>query len=220
VRKIEARGKTVDDAKTACARELGASPERIRFEVLQEPKGGLFGRPARVRGTLLEGSGDVAKSFVREFFQLVGMDPVVVSRMSEDRLLVSAEGNFDWFTGPKGEALDALQLLVNVICQRAQERGDIEAGSRLTLDLGGFRERRQTELEKRAHEVAEEVLVSRRPVKLEPMSPSDRRIIHMVLSSYPMLATRSEGDEPFRSVVVVPAGAEGGAVPGGADPKT
>lgn len=218
MRRSEARGRTIEAARSACASQLGVPEDRIRFEVLEEPRPGLFGRPARVRGTVLEGAADVAKSFVKGFFQVVGMDPVVVSRMAEDRLTVSAEGDFGWFTNPKGEALDGLQQLVNVVCQRAQERGEIEERERLTLDLGGFREHRQAELEKRAHEVAGEVLVTRKPVKFEAMSPSDRRIVHVVVGAYPRLATRSEGDEPHRYVVVELADEMATAAPEGEAP--
>jgi|GEM_PF-1210469 len=216
MKRTEARGKTVEEARATAARELGVSEEHIRFEVIEEPRSGMFGlggRGALVRGTVQEGKGDIAKAFVREFFEKAGMDTIVVARPDGDRISVTAEGDFDWFNGPKGETLESFQQLVNLVAQRAVERGEVEGSERVTVDLGGFRERRQLELEKMAHEIAAEVLASRQTKKLSPMSPNDRRILHITLEGYPGLTTRSEGEEPFRCVVVEPIGATQGVTP-------
>lgn len=207
MKRLELHAKTVAAAQEEIARQMGVPASRIRYEILEEPKAGFLGmggRPALVRGTLQEGRGDVAKVFVKEFFQRLGVDTVVIARMEDDRLAVSADGDFAWFNGPRGEALDAFQQLVNVVAQRAVERGEVEGTERITVDLGGFRERRRLELERLAAQVAEKVMASGEAVTLEPMSPPDRRILHITLEAYPGLTTRSEGEEPHRRVVVEP----------------
>ncbi len=102
--------------------------------------------------------------------------------------------------GRRGETLDALEYLVNRIVGRDESRG----GPRLVLDVEGYRERRRASLTEMAHRMAEKARATHRPVALNPMSPRDRRTVHLALQSVDGVSTHSEGDGFYRRVLVVP----------------
>ncbi|HZT41360.1 MAG TPA: R3H domain-containing nucleic acid-binding protein [Chthonomonadaceae bacterium] len=101
--------------------------------------------------------------------------------------------------GRMGHALDALQLLANMILARR-----IDTDVRLILDADGYRERRAEALRERAREIAKEVKLRNEEAELEPLPPHERRIIHTALADDPDIQTYSEGDEPGRRVVISP----------------
>jgi spoIIIJ-associated protein len=101
--------------------------------------------------------------------------------------------------GRRGQTIDALQLL----CYRAAFRGAAER-SRVVVDAAGYRKRRAEALNRQADQAAERAVGSRRPVELEPMSATERRVIHEHLKARPEIETYSEGEEPERFVVVAP----------------
>jgi spoIIIJ-associated protein len=103
--------------------------------------------------------------------------------------------------GPRGTTLQALQEIIRIVAQR--KLGDHD--TRLTVDVGGYRERRRQALERFAQQVASEVLDSGEPRALEPMTSTDRKVVHDTLSTIDGISTRSEGDDPNRRVVILPA---------------
>lgn len=107
--------------------------------------------------------------------------------------------------GPKGQTLDALQYLLN-----AAFMGQL--GKRLVLDVGDYREQRMAKLVESAHDAADRVRLTARTFKFPPMGSADRRIVHTVLLEYPDLTTQSEGEDPYRYVVLSPH-ARGGRGP-------
>jgi spoIIIJ-associated protein len=113
--------------------------------------------------------------------------------------------------GRRGQTLDALEHLVN----RVVFRDDTEHGVRVALDVEGYRQRRQESLEQLALRLAAKARATGRLVTLNPMSPRDRRIVHLTLQSDPSVTTRSEGEGHYRKLVIVPAtGRRGRETPG------
>jgi spoIIIJ-associated protein len=105
--------------------------------------------------------------------------------------------------GRHGQTIDAIQYLANAIVHQ----GDEEERKQIVVDAGGYRERRTATLEALARRSAERAIASGEPVELEPMSPVERKVVHLCLQNVPGVETRSEGSEPNRHVVVAPAGA-------------
>lgn len=108
----------------------------------------------------------------------------------------------DVLVGRQGETIDALQYLLTQIASRAAGPG---GRRRVALDVGGYRERRATALRDLARRAADEAVEHGEEIELDPMSPHDRRIVHMELKDIPTVSTRSEGDEPRRRIIVEPA---------------
>jgi spoIIIJ-associated protein len=119
----------------------------------------------------------------------------------DDEIVAEIEGEDDLglLIGRRGQTVDALQL----ICYRAAFRGRQDR-KRVTVDAAGYRRRRAETLERQAEQAAERAMSSGRPVELEPMSASERRVVHNHLAERAELETYSEGDEPERFVVVAP----------------
>ena len=101
--------------------------------------------------------------------------------------------------GKRGETLDSLQYLTNIVVNKGHE-----GYLKIMLDTENYRERREETLQKVAMKYAKKATQLRRPVTLEPMNPYDRRIIHSVLQNSKTVKTHSEGKEPFRKVVITP----------------
>lgn len=106
----------------------------------------------------------------------------------------------DVLVGRGGETVDSLQYLLTQVASRADgER------RRVALDVGGYRERRAAALRALAAEAAREAVEHGEEIELDPMTPHDRRIVHMELKDHPEVVTRSEGEEPRRRIIVEPA---------------
>ncbi len=305
---VETTGKTVEEAKEKALDQLGVHMEDAEFEVLEEPKAGLFGRvrgearvrarvrPAQVRqkvdrrdrkrsdkgdkadkadkgteksgdksaargeksdraprggnGAAKQGAksgpksdagqrapraakpkaerpsttdgapstdknqqseeqivdarqvGEEASRFMTGLIQAFGAEGTVELVEDGDDLEVRVHGKeLGLLVGPRGTTLQAVQDLARVASQR--RLGDHD--TRLRVDVGGYRERRREALGKFAVQMADEVKASGVARVLEPMSSADRKIIHDTLSEIEGIATRSEGDDPYRRVVISPA---------------
>lgn len=293
---VETTGKTVDEAKGKALDELGVTEDDAEFEILDEPKPGLFGRirgearvrarvrpaqarqkvdrrdrrraekgekvdkgekgekgdsaevgekqdkPARAprsstgdaaarpkqaraprsaesgedrpeRASSIEHKerehpvdahevGEEARRFVTGLLDAFGLEGTVDLTEDGDDLELNVRGQeLGLLVGPRGVTLQAVQDLARVASQR--RLGDHD--TRLRLDVGGYRERRREALGRFADQMADEVKASGVARVLEPMSSADRKIIHDSLSSVEGIATRSEGEDPYRRVVISPA---------------
>ncbi len=146
--------------------------------------------------------GDEARVFVQGVVDAFGLTGTAAVRRDGDDLEVTVDGSdLGLLVGPRGSTLQALQELARVAAQR--RLGDHD--TRLRVDVGGYRERRKEALSRFAHQVAEQVIADGTAKRLEPMSSSDRKVIHDVLSEVDGVVTRSEGDDPRRCVVIAPA---------------
>jgi spoIIIJ-associated protein len=137
-------------------------------------------------------------------FGLTGDVRVEQSDDETIEVVVAGEG-LDGLIGRDGQVIDALQYLMN---QAAARAGGPERGPRVALDIGGYRERRQRQLERLAIHAADEAVRYGEEIELDAMTPHDRRIVHMALADRTDIVTRSEGQEPNRRIVVEPAPGE------------
>ena len=148
-----------------------------------------------------EATQKICEKFLQEVLQAMGMGEVtIVSIDEEGALAIEMSGdNMGILIGKRGQTLDSLQYLTNRVANKSQD-GYV----RVKLDTEDYRKRRKQTLENLAKNIAYKVKRSRKPISLEPMNPYERRIIHSALQSDDRVSTHSEGEEPYRRVVVTP----------------
>jgi spoIIIJ-associated protein len=152
-------------------------------------------------GTLLEREGDIAADYLEVLLDIADLDGDIDIDVEADRASVSIIGDgLDALVGPGGATLDALQELTRLAVYR--ETG---VRSRLMLDVGGHRARRRSELAAIGHEAAVRVAASGEPERLAPMTPFERKVVHDAVAAVEGVVSESEGEEPERRVVVLPA---------------
>lgn len=212
---IEATGKTVDEATRVALERLGLdSPDQAVVEVLVEPQRGLLGlggREAKVRAQVRVDKAKVVLKLVQDILGILGLSAARASatRDGDGYIRVSLEGsNLGALIGRRGETLDALQYLLNLAASR--QPGPAE---RVILDAGGYRERRRVTLERLAGRIADEVRRSGREMALEPMTPQERKVIHVFLEGVAGVRSESRGEEPFRRIFVCPGETAGASEP-------
>lgn len=203
---IEVSAKSVNEAITEACRKLGVTSDRLDYEVIEEGSNGFLGigsKPAIIKAAVkieklsLE---DNAKKFLNDVFAAMNMAVVVEIKYDEENKEMDVDLSGDdmgVLIGKRGQTLDSLQYLVSLVVNK-----ESEDYIRVKVDTENYRERRKETLENLAKNVAYKVKRTRRPVSLEPMNPYERRIIHSALQNDKYIATHSEGEEPFRKVVV------------------
>ena len=150
--------------------------------------------------TVEENTISACKTFITDVLAAMGMEEVTVTAEidEEGALCINMDGpNMGIMIGKRGQTLDSLQYLTNRVANKMQD-GYV----RVKLDTEDYRRRRKQTLENLAKNIASKVKRTRRTVSLEPMNPYERRIIHSALQSDPSVSTHSEGEEPYRRVVV------------------
>lgn len=193
---------TVEEAKALAAKSFEVGEEKIVFNVLEEPKKGLFGKikgEAKVEAEYTETKIDIALKYIKNVLNAMGIENVVItSEETEDGAQFEVNGDgFEELIGRKGELLDSLQYLASL----ASNKVDREY-FRITLDCNGFRERRKEQIEELAKKIAEKVKKSGRSSALEPMNPYERRIVHAAVSEIEGVTSHSKGEEPYRKVII------------------
>jgi len=200
--RIEKTGKTVEDAISAALMVLDATQDEVTIEVLEAGnKGGIFGigsRPAMVAVTRKPDPIRTAKEFLREVTIAMGLSVTIDATLKEKYLNINIVGeNMGILIGKRGATLDALQYLTNLAVNRQGE-----PNFSVLLDTENYRKRRRDTLEALAFNLARKAKSMRKPVSLEPMSRYERHIIHTVLQNDRAIKTYSEGNEPYRHVVI------------------
>ena len=152
-----------------------------------------------VTARVTEKSKAAVEAFLADTLKAMGMEVELTSKVEEDgSLSVEMKGeNMGILIGKRGQTLDSLQYLANRVANKHQE-GYV----RVKLDTENYRARREETLKHLAKNIAHKVKRNRRPVSLEPMNPYERRIIHSALQNDPYVTTHSEGEEPYRKVVI------------------
>jgi spoIIIJ-associated protein len=200
---IERSGKTADDAVNDALRFLRVSREEVDVTVLDAGAKGIFGigsKPARVLVKVKFDPEKRARQFLREVTAAMNLPLTVTTSLKDKQMLVNLSGDdMGILIGKRGQTLDSLQYLVNLIVNK----GNAPYIS-VTLDTENYRQRRKETLESLAVNLAKKVKATHKNVILEPMNPYERRIIHAALQNNRFVATYSEGDEPFRNVVIAP----------------
>ncbi|MEW6446923.1 MAG: RNA-binding cell elongation regulator Jag/EloR [Bacillota bacterium] len=204
MKEVVKSGKSVEEAVKSALVELGATVDNVTVEVLSEPAKGLFGiiggKPAVVRVTVKERLGEKARILVENIIAAMGLEGNVVVRESEETIEIEVSGEkMGALIGRRGETLNALQYLVGLAVNRSEgER------KRVQIDVGGYRKKRDETLRELAIKLADKAKRRGRSVVLEPMNPHERRVIHMALRGRDDIYTFSEGEEPFRKIVISP----------------
>jgi len=213
---------TVDEAIELGLKELDADRDEAEVEILSKGKTGFLGigsESARVRVTRIsagrndagvpttaEGettAADVATAAVGRILEAAGVNVSRTLRAANDPesggpIIDLAGEDSGLLIGRRGQTLQALQFLVNLIVRKQFE------GVRVVLDVENYRQRRESQLRDMAIKVAERVAQTNRSITLEPMPPADRRIIHTSLTDHPGVSTESTGEGEGRKVTIMP----------------
>lgn len=204
----EFSAKTVDDAITKACQEFTVTSDRLDYEVIEEGSSGFLGigsKPALIKAKIKEevkevSITDIADQFLKDVFNAMNMAVVIESTYDEKEKNISINLSGDEMgvlIGKRGQTLDSLQYLVSLVINKSKQDY-----IRVKIDTENYRQRRQETLENLAKNISYKVKRTKRSVSLEPMNPYERRIIHSALQSDKYVSTHSEGEEPFRRVVV------------------
>jgi spoIIIJ-associated protein len=223
---VEASGKTVEEAIEHALAELGAERDEVEVEVLTEAKGGILGvggAQARVRvwrigedddaqpsdeeeGEYIEDEAEIAAQTLDKLLEMMGVRADVSIRDPETpgdglgmaKAVLDVEGDdLGLLIGRRGETLQSLQYLLNLMMTR-----QFKEHMSFTVDVEGYRRRREKQLNSLAHRMADQVRRTRRPVTLEPMPANERRIIHIALAEDRQVQTSSVGEGDARKVSI------------------
>ena len=203
---IEVSAKTVNDAITEACQKLGVTSDKLEYEVVEEGSNGFLGigsKPAVIKASVKVEKvtlDEAAKNFLKDVFTAMNLAVVIDVKYDETEKSMDIDLSGDEMgvlIGKRGQTLDSLQYLVSLVVNK-----DSEDYIRVKVDTENYRQRRKETLENLAKNIAYKVKRTKRSVSLEPMNPYERRIIHSALQNDKYVTTHSEGEEPFRRVVV------------------
>ena len=200
---IEITAKTVDDAIIDAGIKLGVSTENMEYEVIEKESSGFLGlnkKPAKIRARQKEEEKPAVEDFLSKVFSAMGVKAEAEINFDEEEKTMNINligDDMGILIGKRGQTLDSLQYLVSLVANK-----DSDTYIKVKLDTENYRERRKETLEKLAKNIANKVRRTRHSVALEPMNPYERRIIHSVLQNNKFVETHSEGEEPYRKVIV------------------
>ena len=200
---IEMTGKTVEEALKHALDELKLTKDKVDVEVIDEGSKGLFNligiKPAKVKVTAKPDSLDDAKTFLVNVLNSMNINADIDIKEENDIIKINLKGpKMGLVIGYRGETLDSLQYLVSLVINKNHEN----PYKKVVLDAENYRHKREETLINVAQKTAYKVKKSGRPYKLEPMNPYERRIIHSALQEYTDINTYSEGEEPFRRIII------------------
>lgn len=202
---VEKSAKTVDEAVTDALVELGLTSDQVEIEILDEGSKGLLGlfgsKMARVRVTKKVDLKNIAENFLKELLQAMDISSqITMTEEDKSTLAINLEGEeMGVLIGKRGQTLDAIQYLTSLVVNKYSDHY-----IRIKMDTEDYRNRRRKTLEALANNLAMKVKKTGKKFTLEPMSSNERRIVHSTLQKYKFIETYSEGEEPFRRVIIVP----------------
>ena len=200
---IEISAKTVDDAITEACQKFSVTSDKLEYEVIEEGSAGFLGlgsKSAVIKARVKSSVKDIAKTFLNDVFEAMKLTVVIDIRFDEVENIMDIDLSGDEMgilIGKRGQTLDSLQYLTSLVVNK-----DVENYIHVKVDTENYRKRRKDTLENLAKNIAFKVKRTKRAVSLEPMNPYERRMIHSALQNDRYVTTHSEGDEPFRRVVV------------------
>lgn len=201
---ITVSAKTVDEAITKALIELETTSDKLVYEIVDKGSAGFLGlgaKPAVIRAGKELTLEDKAVLFLEQIFEAMKIQVKIETSYDDEEKEISIDlvgEDMGILIGKRGQTLDSLQYLTSMVVNKGSE-GYI----RVKLDTENYRSRRKETLETLAKNIAYKVKRTKRSVSLEPMNPYERRIIHAALQSDKYVTTRSEGEEPFRHVVIL-----------------
>jgi len=199
----EFTGKTVEDAVVEAAVQLGTTSDRMEYEILEKGSNGFLGigsRPAKIRARKILEIAERAEQFLADVFDAMDLKVNITTEENKEEHTMDIDLSGDdmgVLIGKRGQTLDSLQYLVSLVINKGEEEY-----IRVKVDTENYRQRRKDTLENLAKNISFKVRRTGRPVTLEPMNPYERRVIHSALQNDRYVETHSEGEEPFRKVVV------------------
>ncbi|MCM1399547.1 MAG: protein jag [Clostridium sp.] len=199
----EFKAKTVEEAITAASMELGVASTELDYEVVEKGSSGFLGigsKPAVIKAKKKDSFIDDIYEYLNQLFKVMDIEASVEVNFDEESSNMDIEvsgPNMGILIGKRGQTLDSLQYLISLYVNKKSE-----SYIRVKLDTENYRSRRKDTLENLAKNIAFKVKRTRRSFTLEPMNPYERRIIHSALQNDKYVGTRSEGEEPYRKVVI------------------
>ncbi|WP_313756655.1 RNA-binding cell elongation regulator Jag/EloR [Tissierella sp.] len=197
--------KTIDEAIKEALIELNVNKDDVEIEIIDEPSKGLFGliggKDAKIRVSVIYDPIEMADNFLCKVLSSMNIDAVNVVKKEGDNLIVDIKDisstDMGILIGKRGNTLDAIQYLLSLVINKNKDNY-----IKVIVDIEGYRAKREETLIRLANKMAEKAKYVKRPIKLEPMNPYERRIIHSALQNIQGITTYSEGDEPYRRVVI------------------
>ena len=192
--------KTIEEARAAAAQAFGVDESAITFEIIEEPKKGLFGMKgeAKLEAEYEPPRWDSAKKYLNKIIAAMGFSVTdTVSEIDGGAMIVFEGEDSAYLIGKHGETLDALQYIASMSANRGEK--DF---FRISVDAKGYREKRIAALKELAGKISSNVLKTGYSAALEPMNPYERRIIHATVSEIEGVNSRSVGEDPYRKVII------------------
>ena len=201
---IEVKGKTVEEAITNAQLQLGITSDQMEYEIIERESNGFLGligkKDAVIKARKKSNLIDDTLEFLDKMFAAMNMEVKSTIDYNEESRTMNIDFSGEEMgilIGKRGQTLDSLQYLVSLVVNK-----ESDSYIKVKVDTEDYRERRKATLENLAKNLSYKVKRTRRPVTLEPMNPYERRIIHSALQNDRYVATHSEGDEPYRKVVI------------------
>ena len=200
---IEVSAKTVEDALTDASVQLGITSDQLEYEIVEKGSSGFLGigsKNAVIRVKVKSSIEDEVKKFLTSVFNAMNMEVEIIINKNEDEKFLDVElkgHDMGVLIGKRGQTLDSLQYLTSLAINKHRDEY-----YKVKIDTEDYRKRRKDTLENLAKNIAYKVKRTKRPVSLEPMNPFERRVIHSALQNDKYVTTHSEGEEPYRHVVV------------------
>jgi len=205
-KQVTAQGKSVEAAIEAGALELGVSVDKVEYEVLTAPKKGFLGLGevmAKVIVSYTPSPAQIALDFVRTLLTDMDLDAEADMEESDGAALIKINGDgAGILIGHHGDTLDSLQYLAGLAANKRSERENEDDYTKITVDIGEYRAKREETLRALARRMAGRVKKYGRSIVLEPMNPYERRIIHSEIQGISGVTTNSIGSENNRKIVI------------------
>ncbi len=200
---IEISAKTVDEALTEAIIKLGTTHDKLEYEVVEKGSTGFLGiarKDAVIKVRKKDDMEENIRGFLNQVFQAMGLTVEITIEKEADSNIVNVDlkgEEMGVLIGKRGQTLDSLQYLTNLAVNK-----NAENYVKIKIDTEDYRKRRRETLENLAKNISYKVKRTKRSVSLEPMNPFERRVIHSALQNDKFVTTHSEGEEPYRHVVV------------------
>ena len=207
MKSLEIRSKSKEEAIEKAIKELNVNLEDLEIEVLENPTKGFLGFLGAKEGlykfTVIEPEVktevDIAKEFVENILKNSNVDAELNVNQQGNLIKVDIKGkDASYLIGRRGETLDSIQLLTGLALNKINKNSSM----RVLVDIENYRAKREESLVRYAHKMAREVAKTKKTKKLDYMNPYERRIIHSALQNDKYVSTYSEGNDPYRRLVI------------------